>query len=141
MDPAVVAVVVAVFASITAPLILAVFTARMHRQDREADWARQDILSERAADGVKETNGKLDVIHELVNSNLTAEIQAKLDALITTLAMLHEVIDLKRAAGREPTSGALAAVEATEAKIAEARRQLAERQQQLEAIAAKRAAG
>jgi hypothetical protein len=33
---------VAVFTSVTAPLILAHRTEKMHREDREADWARQD---------------------------------------------------------------------------------------------------
>jgi hypothetical protein len=31
-----------IFASITAPVILMLFTSRQHRQDRAADWARED---------------------------------------------------------------------------------------------------
>lgn len=127
MDSAVVAVVVAVFASITAPLILAVFTARMHRQDREADWARQDILAERAADTAKETNGKLDVIHTLVNSQLTAAMQSELDAIVRELAMMLEVIALKKAAGFEPTAEALAALDAAQAKVADLTAKLEDR--------------
>ena len=127
MDPAVVAVVVAVFASITAPLILAVFTARMHRQDREADWARQDILAGRAAELAKETNGKLDVIHTLVNSQLTAAMQSELDAIVREVAMMLEVIALKKAAGFEPTKDALAALDAAQAKVADLTAKLEDR--------------
>lgn len=117
MDPVTIAtlavsVVVAIFASITAPLILAARTERMHREDREANWARQDELAAK-------TNGKLDVIHTLVNSQLTAAMQSELDAIVRELAMMLEVIELKKAAGFEPTPDALAALAAAQAKIAE----------------------
>ncbi len=54
MDPAVIAtlvvsIVVAIFASITAPLILAHRTERMHREDRLSDYERQDKVAAAAA--------------------------------------------------------------------------------------------
>lgn len=123
MDPAVVAtlvvsVCVAIGASITAPLILARQAERMRRQDREADWARQDQVAAKAAEAVGTANGKLDVIHDLVNSNLTAAMQAELDALETSAAMMREVIDLKKAAGRPPAQETIIALQAIDAKIA-----------------------
>lgn len=116
----VVSALLAVFASITAPLILAQRTAAMHREDRLADWARQDALAAK-------TNGKLDVIHVLVNSNMTAAMQAELDAIKREIVMMREVAALNLAAGREPTVEALAAIEATQVKIAELESQLADR--------------
>src|SRR5580692_9183529 len=44
----VVSIVTAVFASITAPLILANRTERMHREDRLADYERQDKVARAA---------------------------------------------------------------------------------------------
>jgi hypothetical protein len=112
---------VAVFTAITAPMILAYRTEKLHTEDREADWARQDAIA--AA-----TNGKLDIIHTLVNSNMTAAMQAELDAIRRELAMMREVVALNLAAGREPTVETLAAIEATEAKITKLSSQLAERE-------------
>jgi hypothetical protein len=179
-----------IFASITAPLILARRTERMHQEDmarteqlhREdlfADYQRQDKVAKAAAETARaaaaearevaaqaaeaarllqaaqaetiartdevarltaeqadSTNGKLDVIHELVNSAFSAALASQLDALVTSLAMMREVIDLKRSAGHEPTEEAVIALQATEAKIAELRATLADRLQQAEEIAA-----
>lgn len=65
------------------------------------------------------TNSKLDVIHKLVNSNMTAALQAERDATVRELAMMQEVIDLKRVAGHEPSPEALEAIVATKSKISE----------------------
>ncbi len=127
------ALIVAVPATLS-PLAMAWFTARTKREEREQDWARQDIVAARllvsnkqVAENTRITNGKLDVIHMLVNSNMTAAMQNEHDAVIRELAMMREVIDLKRAAGQEPSIEVLAAIEATEAKIAELKIVLSER--------------
>ena len=46
----IVALCVAVFSSVTAPLILAHRTERMHREDRLADYKRQDDVAAQAAE-------------------------------------------------------------------------------------------
>jgi hypothetical protein len=174
--PLVEVVAVVLFSSVTAPLILAARTERMHREDRKADYARQDkvaadaaeasdkareaaaAVAEQAAEAARlllesqeqvaahaedarvqaeeaarlllENNelvertsagisGKLGVIHDLVNSSMTAAMQAELDATRRELAMMREVVELNRQAGREPTVEALAAIEATSARIME----------------------
>jgi hypothetical protein len=137
MDPVSVIIVaaIAVFTSLTAPLLLAWRTERMHRRDRLDDWARQDRLAAGAARAARAaaaataavTNEKLDVIHGLVNGNLTAAMQAELDALRVSAAMMHEVMALRQAAGQEPSADAAAALAATEAKIASLTAALAER--------------
>jgi hypothetical protein len=119
--------VLAIFASITAPVILANRTAAMHREDRLADWARQDRIAAAAARAAEKTNGKLDVIHTLVNSNMTAAMQAELDAIRREIVMMREVVALNLAAGREPTVEALAAIEDTAVKITALEAQLADR--------------
>jgi len=194
MDPAVIVTLVVsvagvIFASITAPLILARRTEQMHREDMLADYQRQDKVALAAAETARaaaeqvrgvaaqaseaaaalheaqaetirrtdevarlsaqqaedtsakldDTNGKLDVIHGLVNSAMTAALTSELDALVTSLAMMNEVIDLKRAGGREPTAEAVIAINGTEAKIAELRDAIADRDKQAEAIAVRAA--
>jgi hypothetical protein len=166
VDPAVIVTLVisvagVIFASITAPLILARRTEQMHREDMLADYQRQDEVAKRAATAtaaaqesarqaqalaqeasgkLDDTNGKLDVIHGLVNSTLSAALQSELDALVTSLAMMREVMDLKKAGGRDPAAEAVIAFHATEAKIAELQATLADRLKQAEVIADQSAA-
>ncbi len=77
-----------------------------------------------------ETSAKLDQIHTLVNSNMTAAMTNELDATIRTAAMMRELIEVKRAAGLEPTADVLALVETTQAKVDELQANLADRLQQ-----------
>ena len=162
---------VAIFSSVTAPLILAHRTERMHREDQLTDYQRQDLMAREAkkatiamaaqqdmiirqqrdateaarvrdeaarrlaAATARSTDDKLDVIHKLVNSTLSAALAAELDALVTSLAMMGEVANLKKAAGQGPSGESDVAIRSTEAKIAEIRATLADRAAQAEAIA------
>lgn len=76
---------------------------------------------------VSVTNRKLDVIHALVNSNMTAHMQSELDATVRELAMMREVSRLHEDAGRDPTSETIQAIEMTEAKVSELRAVLDDR--------------
>ena len=82
----------------------------------------------------KVTNDKLDVLHTLVNSQYTAALQAELDATIRELAMMHEVIDLKRVQGQQPSERSQATLAATEAKIAALQITLDERAKQAKVV-------
>jgi hypothetical protein len=88
--------------------------------------------NQQVADAAKTANGKLDVIHTLVNSNMTAAMQSELDATTRELAMMNEVVALKKAAGHEPTPETLAALEATQQRVTELRSSLEERLEQTE---------
>ncbi len=134
----VLALIVAATTGITttiAPVTMALITARQARKDRQEDYARQDAVAARAAtvarklsDATSTSNIKLDAIHTLVNSNMTAALQAEHDAMVREAAMMQEVIDLKRAAGQEPNELAVAAQMATNQRIAELESVLATRQ-------------
>ena len=50
----IIVICVAIFTSVTAPLLIAHRTERMHRDDREADWARQDEVAAKAAEAANE---------------------------------------------------------------------------------------
>lgn len=144
-----VALIVAVPSTI-GPLLVARATGRERRKDQEQDWARQDKVVEQAEEAAEllrksnqeqaaaaaavaaATQGQLQAIHVLVNSNLTGAIQDQLAAREGQLAVMLELVDLKRATGREPTSEALAAIESTQAVISELRTRLADRQRQTE---------
>jgi hypothetical protein len=127
--------------STVAPVTMAIVTARQTRADKKADWARQDAVAkkaeeaaalllkanERVAENTRLTQNKLDVIHTLVNSQMTAAMQAELDATARELAMMQEVITLKEVAGHIPTAEAISAVESTRAKLAELRARIEDR--------------
>lgn len=104
-----------IFASITAPLILAHRTERIHQEDRLADYQRQDqvaravqaaTVAAQAATVAAEnqavvTGRKLDDltvqtarIHTLVNSTLTAARQEELDQTEAVIVALQRVIRL-----------------------------------------------
>ena len=66
------------------------------------------------------TNGKLDVIHTLVNSNMTTAMENEMVSAERELAMMLEVVALKRRLlHEEPTVEALTAIEASKIKITE----------------------
>lgn len=73
---------------------------------------------------------KVDIIHTLVNSQLSTAVQSEFDATKTVLILLLRVIDLEREAGREPSIESLAEVEATRKKITELQATVADRLKQ-----------
>jgi hypothetical protein len=64
---------------------------------------------------------QLERIHTLVNSNLTAAMRAELEATVRDAASMSEVIELRRAAGHDPSPEAVEAVDATASRIEELR--------------------
>lgn len=76
------------------------------------------ISSRTAADAVT-IEGKLDVIHGLVNSGLTAAKQSEFEALNRELATMHELADMQRASGRAIKEATAHAIEVTEQRRAE----------------------
>ena len=66
----------------------------------------------------------------LVNSSLTGAMQSEAEAVVRELAMMLEVVELKKSMGKEPTVEVLAAIDATRAKIAELQAKLADRLKQ-----------
>ncbi len=98
------------FCTVTAPLIMVILQnrgkradAEQARIDRAADWARQDIVAARveaatraaaeaaktAAISQKSTEKKLDELHALGNSGLSAQMQATLTASKAQLAAME----------------------------------------------------
>jgi hypothetical protein len=87
----------------------------------------------------KEQGAKLDVIHTLVNSNMTAAMQAEYDATLRELAMMKEVRDLRLEQGQKPTPDVIGAIAATEARASELKAQLDDRQKQAALVASQAA--
>jgi hypothetical protein len=153
--------------------------AKTRREEKKADWARQDevaLRAENAAELVtqtakllrerqdasdvadaetarllleqnelvaqtsRETHEKLEVIRVDVNSNMTAAMQAELDATVRELALMNVVLGLRKTAGDEPDQEALVAIKATEERIAELRAKLNDRLSSADAAAAAAAA-
>lgn len=136
---------IAAIAAMMSPALLAFLSNNARRDEKREDYARQDKVAARAEKAASDliasnkevaeaartaaivTNGKLDVIHTLVNSNMTAAMQSELDAKLQNLALLREVSDLKKAAGENPSPEAQAVIAMTEQKIAELQAVLVDR--------------
>jgi hypothetical protein len=112
----VISVVGVIFASVTAPLILAHRTERMHREDMLSDYQRQDRVAAAAAAAATAAQqsadtaaGKLDDlyvqtqrIHTLVNSDMTAARQEELDQAEALIVVLQRVLRLAKDRGAVP---------------------------------------
>lgn len=95
-------IIVALIVSLISPAFLAYLTGRQRSEDRKAAWAREDLVAEKVALTAKNLvktnsvlNTKLDTIHTLVNSNMTAAMQSELSANIAQLALMREMSNLK----------------------------------------------
>ena len=119
--------------SLISPTILAYFTNRARRADKKLDWQREDEVAarakrtaellvennERVAKTAKETNLKLDQIHTLVNSNMTAAMRAELEATIQKLQLMREIVARDKADNIKVLPEALKAIADVEIKIGE----------------------
>jgi hypothetical protein len=83
--------------------------------------AQAKASAEQAATAAEEMNAKLDVIHGLVNSNMTASMQAELDATRRELVWMKAV--------PSPDEDAVSAIALTEGHIAELETAIAERKE------------
>ncbi len=81
------------------------------------------------------TQRKLDVIHVLVNSNMTAAMRAELDATIRELALMRQIVARDKSDGRPVLPEALTALESTQNKINELSLTLDDRLKQTEVVA------
>lgn len=137
MNAVLVALIVA-FAGVAGPLFLSYLNNRQRHAERAEDYARQDAVAAKAAEAAelllesnkavaataKVTNNKLDVIHTLVNSTLTAAIEAQLEATVQQLEWMRHVVALST--NGEPSRDAIVAIES---KIAELRVALKDRRE------------
>lgn len=127
----------ALFSSITAPLLLARRTERQQRSDRLADYERQDEVARLAARAVaaqayqaRLAGEKLDKIHTLVNSDMTAARQSELDQTRVLVAVLRRVVALSRQRGHQDLAD-VEALERASARAGELEAMLADRLHQL----------
>ena len=148
-DIIIVALIVGVTGVIT-PALLAHLANRSRAQEKREDWARQDAVADRVAEAAEraagaarlllaanervaataaETNTKLDAIHTLVNSNMTAAMQAELTAVEAQRVVLQEVVALKEANG-VPADESRATIETLNNRVNELRAVLTDRVEQ-----------
>jgi hypothetical protein len=99
--------------------------------------AANERVAAQTAEAAELTNGKLAQIHELVNSNLTMQMEETHDALVQQLVLMREIISMHRAAGRPPSPEALDAVSALSMKVGELQSRLTDRAKATEVADAK----
>jgi hypothetical protein len=139
---ALVVAAVIVCAAAVALVLLVRATNRERREDRALDLKRQDAVAEQARETAalllesnkrfaavtRTTNSKLDSIHTLVNSNLTAAMLAELGATEAGLDLMRELTADRSARGIEPSPEATARINATEKRVDDLREQVEARQ-------------
>jgi hypothetical protein len=137
------AVWTAIFTMLIVQIVAPTMLYLQRRAEKREDWRRMDTVAEKVEEARKaleasdelagvraqKIDGKLNVIHTLVNSQMTAAMQAELDATTRELAMMREVIDLKERAGHPASEAATAALQTTERKVNELRTALSDREQ------------
>lgn len=141
-----------VVVSVLGPTVLLRLQGKQRREDLAIQWARDDALSARAeaigqrvvqanqhtAEVVEatasSTASKLEVIHTLVNSQLTKALESERDAIRRELAMMEEVVAMKKTMGAAPSEGVLAAIAFTKAKLKDLELQLEDRARQQEIV-------
>ncbi len=143
-------IIVAITVSLISPLILSFLTNRSRIREKELDWKREDSKEKEKADKAQEvadrlfasneavaantkvTNGKLDIIHTLVNSNMTAAMKAELGATIEKLILMKQIVDRDKSDKITVLPEAILAIRNVESKIAELQATLADRLKQTE---------
>ena len=99
--------------------------------------AANERVAHQSAEAAEVTNGKLAQIHELVNSNMTIQMEETHDALAQQLVLMREIIALHKAAGRPPSPEALEAISTLGEKVGELKSQLSDRAKATEVADAK----
>lgn len=97
---------------------------RMAIAKEERDNARQDEVQRKADAATRATLARLRTVedtttitHALVNSDKTASMKARLDGARVNLALMREVLSLKKAQGHAPTDESLIAIADLEQQI------------------------
>ena len=131
----------AIVVAMVVPLLIALRIDARMKAYRDVDSARADVVGSklvaletmtdaaerRAQADATHTTSALEVIHGLVNSQMTTVMQEALDARRGQLVTMVEIVDLKKADGREPSKEALAHIESARSKIQELEQAIADR--------------
>jgi hypothetical protein len=115
----------ALVVSVISPAVLGYLTNRANAASRLIEWKRQDEVAARVT-------GRLEQIHTLVNSNLTAALEAELAATVAQLSLMRAVPNM--------TTSDEIALETVSAKAGELRAALMERRKATDEAAAQRQA-
>lgn len=141
-------IAVALIVSVIAPIITGLITSWVHRSEKKQDWQRQDAVAKQAreaaalllinnnrvAAAAEAATEKLDVIHTLVNSNLTTSLRSELNATKLTLQTLKEIMELRKVQGTEPSEEVLRIIQETQTKVNSLQRSLSDRESTEEEI-------
>ena len=115
---------IAIVSMILAPVMLSYLTNRQRRAEKREDWKRQDEVARRLEIAQKDNTHRLDEIHTLVNSDMTAARQSELNQTRLTLATMRKVVAISKT---PPSPEDLAAIESTESRILELETIIADR--------------
>lgn len=115
-------------------------TARLLLGNQQATAAAADEVARLAAVNAGKADTKLDQIHTLVNSQMTAAKQAELDQTRAMLIVLKRITAIAALRGERADPDDLEAIRRTVSRIKELETELADRLQQLREVEAEAAA-
>lgn len=137
MNPAIWVALIMSVAAICGPLLLARQINKQARATRAEDYRRQDVVAARlegqnkkALKATQVTHKRLEVIHGLVNSQMTAAKLAELEALESKLVMMRQIAARDKSEKVPVDSQALAAIESTVTRIEELKVEIKDRERQ-----------
>ena len=97
-----------------APFVNSYMEVSRDREQRDAQWAREDVVAlaaQAASDAIiaasEVTNAGVEQVHKIVNSGATDQLKARLQTTRMLRASQLELIDLKRASGQQPKQDTL----------------------------------
>ena len=131
-----VALIVGITSSIgvISPIILAVLTNKQRRREKQEDYVRQDLVASRVEqnnremrEDQKKSNYKLDQIHDLVNSQFTAALQAELAARSHSLELMKSFLRTSDPQDPQQSEFSLEEIRSSEKKIEELKYMIKER--------------
>lgn len=117
----------ALVVSVLAPSFLAFVNALIQKKDKQADWERQDALTSR-----------LDEIHTLVNSSLTAQMEDALVSKEAELVALKALQHDRTRRGERQDDNSSVAIASVEAVVKRKKADLRERQRETDRAAAQK---
>lgn len=151
----VVAIITGMVTGVFGPWIMARQINRTRSAEKQEDWSRQDEVAKRAESTARkmlerqdaatealeastrssmiarqQTHSQLVAIHGLVNSNLTAALQADLDSTHRELAALMEIVEMRHSAGQSASAETTAAVTRAKTRARELEKIMNERREQ-----------
>ncbi len=135
LEPGHLALYSLIITAIISPVAVGGLQYFVRRAEIRHQEKREDVIANRvnqvavdARISALTANTKLDTIHGLVNSQLSSALQSEHDALVGQLALMRELVAIRRGEGTGPSTETIATMDIISRRIAELVAVLADRE-------------